>query len=181
MIVDLVHGPQLERVIFDNMKKYLFIIFGFFIVIYLVYLTLSVFVDKKKVPTTNLPTPTSVPINYPHPSGALPDKNGKIIISGVEVNNFPASSKKINDIGDLALSKNEKYSIEYFPLFDGFLISIDAAPFEEIKTQAESDFLAKLGVDKKSACKLSVVITTNETANPTHAGRDYALSFCPPY
>ena len=29
MIVDLVHGPQLERVIFDNMKKYLFIIFGF--------------------------------------------------------------------------------------------------------------------------------------------------------
>ena len=178
---DLRHGQLRKHAIFNNMKKYFLIVFGVLTILFIFYIVLSSLKKKAVNKPSGIPTPTNTPINYPLPSGVKQDRSGKITIQGVEVNNFFSSSEKIDPQGDRELSQSNKYSIQYFPQFNSFLISLNASPFEEVRSEAEQDFIKKLGLDEKTACKLPVNIATSQKANPGFAGRNYPLSFCPPY
>jgi len=177
---DLHHGQLREHAIFNNMKKYFLIVFGVLTILLFFYIVLSSLKKGVNEPSV-VPAPTNVPINYPLPSGARQDLSEKIIIQGVEVNNFFSSSEKIDPQGDRELSQSNKYSIQYFPQFNSFLISLNASPFEKVRSEAEQDFIKKLGLDEKTACKLLVNIATSQKTDPEFAGRNYPLSFCPPY
>lgn len=166
------------------MKKYFLAVFGTLIILFILYLVLS---SIKKVSVNEPPgetptsTPTGAPINFPLPSGVKSRPNGKILINNIELKDFFATSKKMNENGDVLISQRENYSIEYFPKFNSFLIAVKASPFEENRKLAELELVGTLGISKNDACRLSVNITTTQTANPEFSGRNYPLSFCRSY
>lgn len=102
----------------------------------------------------------------------------RITVSGVSVKNPRSSVVLENEQGDIVFNKSEGFEIVYLPRFKQFLISITAPPFDENVLAAEQEFLGSLGISEAEACKLNVVITTPQSANPNEAGKDYGLSFC---
>ena len=56
--------------------------------------------------------------------------------------------QKINNAGDLELSSNQNNSIQYFPQFNIFILSVNKSPFNEGRVEVENEFLQKLGIDK---------------------------------
>lgn len=177
----LVPGQQLGHAMFsNNMRRFFLILFVVLLLLFFFYIFISSIKPgpEQKILPKNPPTPTSVSRSYPLPSGIKPTQGGKIEINGVKLNNFFNSSKVINENKDILISKTDKYQIEYFSLFNSFLISIESAPFEENKILAEQDLINKLGVSKEAACRLPVNITTPQSANPEFAGTNYSLSFC---
>jgi len=83
-----------------------------------------------------------------------------------------------NPRGDSLLVNKPEYRIIYFQKEDQFLISILKSPFEEVRRQAEEEFLKITQADKKILCQLNVIISTSFSANPDFAGQKLPLSFC---
>jgi hypothetical protein len=100
-------------------------------------------------------------------------KNEKVEKKEIIFRNFP---KGINE--DTTLKHNVYYQIYYIKSEDFFLISIIGYPFQNILPLAENDLLNTLGIDKESACKIDVRITTPNFANPEESGKIHKLSFC---
>ncbi len=170
-------GREPQPAMFNDMKKYIFIA-SIFLVLLVIFALLSLLKPRVEEETETSPSPTNVPVSYPLPSGILPGSDGKIIIGGKEVNNFFKFAKKINNAGDLELSSNQNNSIQYFPQFNIFILSVNKSPFNEGRVEVENEFLQKLGIDKKTACELPVTLGTPASINPENAGRKYRLSFC---
>lgn len=102
----------------------------------------------------------------------------KINISGVTINDFRKSNVAANNKADTLIVDNEKYQIVYLSQFNKFLITVLGSPFEEIRNEAEKEFLNVLGVSESDACKLTVEVNTTEFANPEFSGTAFSLSFC---
>lgn len=108
------------------------------------------------------------PVPTPSLTTAVTPDITKINISGVEV----------NPKGDSLIVDNEKYQIVYLSQFNKFLITVLGSPFNEIKNEAEREFLKVLGITEENACKLIVEVNTPEFANPEYSGTALRLSFC---
>lgn len=130
----------------------------------------------KKISLLFLATIFAVFLGFRLAKSELPTQE-KIKISGVSVNNFLKNSQDVKK-RFVTLVKNENFHIFYIPEQEAFVISVTSSPFEEQKSKAEEEFLKILAVDKNSACKLNVDITTPYFANPNEAGKIYKLSFC---
>lgn len=76
------------------------------------------------------------------------------------------------------LVEDPQYQIIYQKSNDTFIISINNSPFEEIRKEAEENFLSLIKTDKSIACQFKVRITTPAFANPELAGKNFPLSFC---
>lgn len=124
---------------------------------------------------TTGPTPKPQPL-FPAPFATpLP---GKITIDGVETNNFLVSPKELNENGDALFVDTGRYQIVYLKQFNQFIIDILAAPFPQVRQEAEQAFLQTLGISKEAACKLRVSIGTSYRVSPDYAGISFPLSFC---
>ncbi len=88
-----------------------------------------------------MPTSSMITLGTPH--GSVTMKNFYLTSAGAE-DQF------------IVLAMNSNYEITYDPAANEFYIYIAAAPYEANRTQAEADFLARLGVSKTDACKLTV-------------------------
>jgi hypothetical protein len=126
-----------------------------------------------------------VPERTPVPEGSIniPSKfeipEGETVETNKEtVNNFFNENTQVNSRGDALIVNTENYHITYFSKEDQFLITILSSPFEEVRKVAEIDFIQTLGIDKETACKIGVIITTPAFANRDEAGKNYKLSFC---
>jgi lipopolysaccharide export LptBFGC system permease protein LptF len=92
--------------------------------------------------------------------------------------NVISQMKKANEEDTVLIIDRQGYQILYFRQSDQFLISVLKSPFEEIKQEAEKEFLRITQANKKILCQLNVVITTPRFANPDLAGQTFYLSFC---
>lgn len=136
-----------------------------FFSLFLIILVLSLLkTGQKPQPTQPLPTPTIVPV--------------KITVSGISVNNFLKNPEEVNAQGDALFVKKEDYQLVYLPAFDQFLITILSPSFEDVKREAEDEFIKTLDISPNDACKLNVAISTPSFINPEMAGKKYPLSFC---
>ena len=105
-----------------------------------------------------------------------PEQVERVEISGVFVKDF--FEDNAHQKPHITLSRTKDYHIFYIPDQEVFFISIVSYPFDDHRIFAEEDFLDKLGITEKEACKLNVNITTPSFANPDKAGTTYGLSFC---
>lgn len=123
-------------------------------------------------------TPTSTPTPIPAAPTVI-NTQGKINVSGVEINDIRVNPIIDNGIGDVLFIQNPKYQVGYQGKFELFIINVLASPFEETRREVESEFVKKLGVSKQEACSLSVTI-----GSPSYAGvadfdgKKRGLSFC---
>lgn len=142
------------------------------IIIAVTVITVGAFVINRLIPEVEkiLPTPS------PTPRGEREAE--KIEVTGVEINNFYDEETDINTRGDAMFVNTDKYQIVFFSNEQQFLISILDSPFDEVRKQAEKEFLKELGISRGEACTMNVLITTPGYANPENAGRNYRLSFC---
>lgn len=149
------------------MKKIL-ILFLLACIVVFVWMILGMISNKNLRPTVPVvATPTPYPVSAK-----------RITVSGVEMNDFFASPKRIDSKGDVAFEETQDYQLVYIKPFNYFIVSVLGSPFEEARSKAEIAFLNSLGVSKEDACKLDVVVNTPSFANPDFAGKDYPLSFC---
>ena len=114
------------------------------------------------------------PNQKPQDESTTTDRQGKIEISGVLMNDFLKESKA----SFITISQTKDFHIFYIPEEELFYISIVSYPYENFRTIAEVEFLTNLGIEKEEACKLNVDITTTRFGNPDKAGEVYGLSFC---
>lgn len=125
---------------------------------------------------TTAPSPTFPTIEDTETK--IDKESPKIKISGVTINNFYQQATETKEDGFAKFVDEKDYQIMYIPVDNSFLISILGAPFEEIRNQAEKEFLKKLNITQEEACRLNVNITTPAYINPSFAGKVYKLSFC---
>lgn len=144
-------------------------------------------INKKSPPispqTTLWPTffqrPTFGPVATFTPAISPPlDKEGRIKISNVWVNNFYKAPQGINPSGDVLVADKSEFQIVFLPQFNQFMLSVLASPFSGVRKVAEEEFLKVLGVGRQEACRLNVVVNTPYFANPDYSNQDYPLSFC---
>lgn len=83
-----------------------------------------------------------------------------------------------NSRGGALIVNRPTYQIVYQKDFDRFLISVTGSPFEEVRQEAEQEFLSIAKTNKSVACQLNVVVGTPYFANPGLAGQEFPLSFC---
>lgn len=175
-------GQQPEPVVYnkDMNRKKILLLFAIFVVLILIsFFLVNYFNNKNK---KEIGTPTYSPV----PSGNLPTsstsfqkpKGQKIVISGIEVNNFYNKNPQINQREDVTFVDTSKFQILYFSQENEFLISIMDSPFETVRLEAERQFLKELGINEENACGLKVTISTPGFVNPEESGRNYKLSFC---
>lgn len=107
------------------------------------------------------------------------DNKEKINFSGLEINDFTKEAEKVAGGETLLLVDTPDYQILFFNTDQKFLISILGSPFAEKRLTAEKALLNQLGIGENEACQLEVVTTTPMYANPTEAGTNFPLSFCP--
>ncbi len=105
-----------------------------------------------------MPTSTTITLGTPH--GSVMMKNFYLASAGAE-DQF------------IILATSSNYEITYDPDTNEFYIYVAAAPYAANRAQAESDFLARLGIGNTDACKLNV----GEALGGQKAG---GLSFCSP-
>jgi hypothetical protein len=142
-----------------------------FIVVAIIFIV--AFIVNRFIPEIEkvLPNPT------PTPKSDEPEVQ-RIEVNGVDVKNFYDQDTNVNSRGDATFVNQENYGIVYFSNEEQFLISIFSSPFDEVRKEAEKQFLKELGIDKSEACSLNVIITTPVSVNPENAGINYRLSFC---
>lgn len=78
------------------------------------------------------------------------------------------------------LAQEEEYQILYQEAYDSFLISVNAAPFAQVREKAEKAFLKLIEAPESAACKLKVEVVSPHFANPEVAGQKFPLNFCTP-
>lgn len=153
------------------MNKLLLVLFITLLVASAVTLSLLFYL---RLTTKTVPKPIAVPT----PTGVLIElpEEETIESSGVKINNPFRSPKKLTVQGDVLFEETPVYHMVYLKQFDEFLITIEKEPFEENRQQAESFFLAKLGITKEEACDLQVTVSPPKKEgelSPSHR-----LSFC---
>lgn len=140
-------------------------------VILLLMFGVFLFLSSKNQKT---PTPDLLPIPTPV---QIPSR--KINISGIQTNDFFSSSIETNSSGDVLFKKTQNYQIAYLKEFNQFMIVIMASPFEEVRSEAEDEFLKTLGINQEQACKLNITVGFSRFAPSDIAGKNFPLSFCP--
>jgi hypothetical protein len=96
-----------------------------------------------------MPTSTMITLGTPHGS--------------VTMKNFYLSSAGAED-QFIVLTANNNYEITYDPGTNVFYIYVAATPYNANRAQAEANFLARLGLDKTDACKLTVNLSFCDAA-----------------
>lgn len=112
------------------------------------------------------------------PKNLLKKEPEKIEMSGVLINDFNKKTIQVGKLNEVLFVNENRFNITYYPLDEAFLIVVTSIPFETNRLAAEDIFLEELGIDKGSACKLKVFITTPRIYNPNEAGTNFGLSFC---
>ena len=98
----------------------------------------------------------------------------------VTVNNFYKHPVEISsDRTSVLVAKSGAYLIGYYTPNSAFIIAIMATPVPEMQTEAEAVFLSTLGISKGDACKLNVNVGVPYRVDPSYAGENLPLSFCP--
>jgi len=150
----------------------LFTISIFLLVIGLLFLRFS----RQQTTQSNVFFPTPTPIQIPQIS---PKKNN---ISGVQVNDFFSHPINTNPQGDVEFVRKQDsqaiyYQIVYLKQFNSFIIDLHSSS-QEVRTEAELEFLNRLGITKEEACKLTVHVGAPYVPNPDLAVQKRSLSFC---
>lgn len=95
-------------------------------------------------------------------------------MGAVEVNNFYKSARGFD--GDaLVVSSASNYRIFYNAENSAFGVLLIGSDLGRARTEAEKEFLDKLGILQKEACKLDVMVYS---ADPAFGGTAKRLSFC---
>lgn len=71
------------------------------------------------------------------------------------------------------------YEISYLPQEDRYIITVYGSPFTKYSLEAEQSFLKTHKITPQEACLKNVSTGTPFYANPSEAGKNYKLSFCP--
>lgn len=153
-----------------RLLKIAFVLIIFLIILFFLFLALK----TKKGPRESslLPTPT------PFEMKITPSPRKKIIISGIEVNDFLKDATIINSNQDAVFEKNQDYEMVYLPKFNQFLITILSKPFDNARKDAEEDFIKKLGISKEEACRLEINLSVPCKIDLENCGTRHPLSFC---
>ena len=98
----------------------------------------------------------------------------------IPVNNFRKNAEVIENGAEYFVDK-EEYNASYYPPNNEFVVTLLAnQDIENIRKEAESDFINALGISKEDACKLKVflyvsaALTTDKSLYQNHG-----FSFCP--
>lgn len=150
------------------MIKKIIIISPILLTILLVVFFLFIGRSIEKKPSS-FPKPTSVPIDQP--------TLRKIEISGIKTNDFISRPTDLNRDGDVLFLKTSNYEAVYLKKYNQFLLNISSSSVEIIN-QAEEEFLKKLGISKKDACRLDVIVNSPYVPNPNLSMPRKTLSFC---
>ncbi|MFC1625584.1 hypothetical protein ACFL1Q_00880 [Patescibacteria group bacterium] len=159
-------------------KKRLIIFLIFLVIILLVFFLIK---NRKKAVSDSIqPNESNLPQFTPPPSTPLTkqEDTSSTTVSGVKMRDFYKTASKIDEAGDMLLFGKEEYSIYFFPNEKHFLITILKSPFQEIRLQAEKEFLKLLDISEEDACKLNSNVVTPRFANSEEAGKYFKLSFC---
>jgi hypothetical protein len=78
----------------------------------------------------------------------------------------------------IIITQNDNYEINYNTTDSGFYLDIKQAPFDANRASAETNFLNLLGVSQVDACKLTVAVGVEPTADSGLSGKALPLSFC---
>lgn len=73
----------------------------------------------------------------------------------------------------------EDFQILYFPEGSYFLISLQTEPLSEARFAAEQALRQEMGLSTELLCKLNYEVRTSYDINPTYAGGNLGMSFCP--
>lgn len=103
---------------------------------------------------------------------------GFMEVSGVKMKDITKVALDTNKNGDLVLASNDRYLISFLKQFNIFIITVNSAPFDQVSREAESFFVATLGIKKEDACRLTVYVNMTERVDPKRAGLNYNLSWC---
>lgn len=132
------------------------------------------FKNKQNIPIT---TDSTIPTN---PTISLPTIN-----SGVEIsanNYYTDPTATIMSERDVVMETNESFDVLAYHYNNkrSFLIYLKTGgvSLEDIRQDAESNFIKKLGITKEQACSLLVTVAlANDIKGSTTD--NYGLSFCP--
>ena len=116
---------------------------------------------------------TPAPTQPNGPTISIPTSQGSVQVPDVTQNPV------FQTIDTYDFKKSDQYEIVYFSQEKSFTITILAPPAQQSRDAAEQAFLDTLAISKADACKLSVSLTVPYDVDPTLAGKDYGLSFCP--
>lgn len=158
-------------------KKIILILISFLIILVGILL-FQAFLPVKKETQEIIPTVTPFPTFLTGPTITFPP-GGKIIIKDVEVRNFYPEVKDVSQFAEVTLAQTDDYLILYYTKTQQFAIAITSVQFEKARQDGENEFLRLLGINQIQACRLEVVESTVQFANPDLAGQTFFLSFCP--
>lgn len=104
---------------------------------------------------------------------ALPTSQGDIAI------NDPYKQSLKTIAGNADLKNTSDYEIVYLGEQKSFVISLYGQNLNDARNKAEQAFLDLTGVSRDDACKITVTLGVDPSANKDAAGKNYGLSFCP--
>lgn len=117
-------------------------------------------------PPTNIPTGGTLTIGTPRGS--------------VTMDNFYKSAEYVDQYGQgVIVQQTSTYVIVYNIWNSSFTITIFSTPIAAARAQAEAAFLQILGISQTDACKLTVEVGVLDNIDPSQAGQNLGLSFCP--
>ena len=119
--------------------------------------------ESEQPPAANYPTSATISIGTP--KGVVTVKNFYPTMLGA-------------DEGLVVLADNDQYDLKYDPSTGEFGMYLFTGPFEATRAAAEADLLAKLGLGKGAACRLTVRERVSRSVSTAFAGKTLALSFC---
>jgi hypothetical protein len=96
----------------------------------------------------------------------------------VQVKNFYLLDPPITEAGDIFLKQGNGYWFVYDPNDSSFWVAVSGAPFDTVRQTAEQDFIATIGTDEASACKLAVSVGAPYSPGNPINGQSFPLSFC---
>jgi hypothetical protein len=178
----------MSDLIISKMKQKLFLIilFGITVAVVVLFWYKTLGQKDQEFEITKRPTATPYPkisiypsINNYIISPKISDNiSEKMILSGIEMNNFYISPIKVNRENDAVIFSNDSFHILYLYKYQKFQISILATPFSQIRLEAENKLLDILGIDKTMVCRLNVEISTPYWVNPDYSDAIYKPTFC---
>jgi hypothetical protein len=164
-----------------NKKAYILIAF---VVASLIFVIVFIIINNSKnqqSATSNNSAPApgnyySLPISELQKEDKLeiPTNKGTVNINNVYKN--PVEQLSQNGV---SFTQNSDYYMSFYPKNNGFLITLLNPDLEKARSEAENDFINKLGITKDQACSLNVSITIPNSVSTKYSGGIYNFSFCP--
>lgn len=143
----------------------------------------ALFFILRPAPQTIPPTGNDFPLVPPPLPPLLPDQNQKTFFiktpsGNVEVDNF---LKDITPATNFLfyIESTPDYTIQYDALDESFTISVHGFSLPETRKEAEIKLLQILDTTPTNMCKLNIFVFVPGSVEPTLAGKDFNLSFCP--